>query len=385
MTIELLFPTLPPALDGIGDYTVHLATALQSSPHRVLIRSGRGPSEVPNVEVVGGYDFGSWSGLRRLTADIEAARPDWVVLQYNPFSYGRWGFNPMLPLALWNMRKKPDSPRLAVMVHEAFAPVISWQFGVMTTWQRLQFYALGRMADLLFLSISPWAVRFDSWFPSTPVHHLPVGSNMPRVAADSSLVRDQYEINANDVVLGIFGSAHPSRLLSFVGSAVDAVAAVRPAQVLYVGAAGHTVGQALGEKAPFIDAGPLPGKDVSRAFAAMDLYLAPFHEGVSTRRGSFMAGLQHGIPSLSTYGAHTDPILLDRNGSAFVLVPDDDPEAFATAALDLSNEDQMRKAVGTAGRTFFDEHFSWSTIAQNMGHLLSKEAALSNSRPPLIH
>lgn len=366
MTLDLLFPTLPPALDGIGDHTVRLADAL-APLCTVRIRTGAEPAHGPDgVATRSGYNFESREGLRRLMDDLRHDAPNWVVLQYNPFSYGRWGWNPYLPHALWQLRTAAPAIRLAVVVHEPFVPAHSWQFAVMATWQRLQFWTLGRLADVAFFSIAPWAMRFATWFPTTVVHHLPVGSNIPNVGAVPAVSRSAFDLPDDALVLGVFGSAHPSRLLPFVREAAHTIQRQQPVHVLYVGAAGDTVREHLGPDVPLTDTGPLPAVDVSRAFAAMDLYLAPFRKGVSTRRGSFLPGLQHGIPSLSTWGVHTDAMLLAQNDAAFALTPDDDPAAFATVAARLAADAKRRDRMGAAGRRFFDRHFRWSTLADRL-------------------
>src|SRR5207244_1468495 len=103
---------------------------------------------------------------------VEADRPDWVLLQYNPFSYGRWGLNPYLPLVMWRLRRRCPETRFALLVHEPFVPITSWKFAIETVWQRWQLWLLGQNADLIFFSIEPWAQRFRSWFPHKPVLHL---------------------------------------------------------------------------------------------------------------------------------------------------------------------------------------------------------------------
>jgi glycosyltransferase involved in cell wall biosynthesis len=337
---------------------------------------------VPGVDVITGYDYTSRAGLQKVVRDVVESRSDWVVLQYNPFSYGRWGLNLALAPALSKMREHRNAPRLAVMVHEPFVPIMHWRFALMSIWQRPQFRALGRAADQLFFSISPWADQFASWFPNTPVHHLPVGSNMPAVGADGGAVRAAYGIDPDAFVIGVFGSAHPSRLLSFVGAAVHAVARIRPVHVLYVGGAGPAIAEAVGTDVPMTDAGKLDPSDVSRTFAAMDLYLAPFRKGVSTRRGSFMTGLQHGVASISTHGIHTDAMLREVDGHAVALAPDDAPNAYAIRARDLAEDDTRRRALGVAGQDLFESAFTWERIAERITSHLEESHGL-NAREAL--
>ena len=367
MKVHLVFPVLPPTLDGIGDYTARLATELAARQQDVKILTAQAAfDEVRGTAVEQAFSVQPLQATTQLLDAVQRDPPDWLVVQYNPFSYGRWGLNPFLPLALRRLKQLHPRMHLAVMVHEPFVPVEGWSTALMTTWQRAQLWALGRSADLLFFSIAPWAERFQRWFPEAPVHHLPVSSNVPRASGSRMAARREIGLAEDDFVMGIFGSAHPSRLLHFIRAATEAVQAEgRALRLLYVGAAGARMREALGD-APLIDAGPLPAADVSRHFAAMDLYLAPFRKGVSTRRGSFMVGLQHGVATVSTHGVHTDAALLAEEGSAFLLTPDDDPDGYSRCALALARNQAYRNRVGEAGEAFFRTFFSWPRVAETL-------------------
>ncbi len=371
MKITLVFPVLPPEIDGIGDHTAHLAEELGSECDVSILTAAQSPTPIPGVRINTAFHNDARTGIRGIVDPIANTQPDWLVLQYNPFSYGTWGFNPYLISSLRTALQKSPSTKLAVIVHEPFLPLDSWRWAVMTTWQRWQFWALGRMADTLFFSTAPWAERFQRWFPGTPVHHLPVGSNIPDITTDRARMRKELNVAPDTFLLGVFGSGHPSRLLHFVRAATKRLHTLDPSvKVLYVGTAGQKVTAAL-DSVPVIDAGPLPAEDVAHHFSAMDLYLAPFRKGVSTRRGSFLAGLQQGVATISTDGIHTDPSLRDANGSAFLLCPDDEPHSYADLAVELFQDDARRASVAQAGAQLFSSSYTWKTLSTRFLQLLS--------------
>jgi len=372
MTLALVFPVLPPAIDGIGAYTARLAEALATTAEVSIYTAAKTATIAPSVRVVpDAFSVDAPSGIRRLRSEIHRMPPDWLVVQYNPFSYGRWGYNPNLPHLLYRLRRECPTLRIAVMVHEPFVPVDRWQWALMTTWQRAQLWALGRTADTVFFSTAPWSQRFRSWFPNTLVSHLPVGSNIPRTHVDRSASRSALGYEPDDLVVGIFGSGHFSRLLDFAHAGIDALQSARSnARVLYVGPAGPKVRAAL-PTVPVHDAGALPDSEVSRHFAAMDLYLAPFRKGASTRRGSLLVGLQHGIPSVSTYGAHTDDLFYREAETSLLMAPDDRPDVYAQQVMRLGRDPALRAKIGLGGRRLFDSTFTWSSIAGRMMKTLS--------------
>jgi hypothetical protein len=198
------------------------------------------------------------------------------------------------------------STRVAVMAHETFVPPQGLKFRVMRTYQKDQLRRLGHGADLLFFSIECWAKEFQGWFPRIPVRHLPVGSNMAIAQIKPEEARRRLGIAPGTAVIGLFGQAHPSRMLDWVGAALQAARKVQPDTVLlYVGPHEAEVRRFTGD-ARIIAGGPFEPDEVSRRFAAMDIYLTPFLDGASSRRTSLMTGLQHGIATVSTRSGHTD-------------------------------------------------------------------------------
>lgn len=367
MRIDIAFPVLPPTLNGIGDYTAHLAAALAEQDHDVRILTAQSQTApIPGVQVLDAFDASSRQGIRALPDAVAAPPPDWFVLQYNPFSYGRWGLNLSLPSTLRDIRHRCPDIRIALMVHEPFVPIESWRFALFTTWQRWQLWQLGRAADAVFVSIAPWVDRFEGWFPHTPVRVLPVGSNIPVAASDRSALRERLGLAPDTLVCGVFGSAHESRDLSLLRPALRHLLQTGvDVSVLYVGTAGPTL-RSLLHDVPFHDAGPLPADDVSRHVAAMDLFLAPFRDGVSTRRGSFMVGLQHGCPTITTTGPDTDAVLREAAGTAFLAASPGAPSGFARQVERLAANAAVRRRVGQAGSDLYFTTYDWPHIATRL-------------------
>jgi len=378
--LDIVFPAFPPSLDGIGDHTALLAQALAPHTKIRVLTAERDPRTPKDIEVLSAFSIPPAHGIFALKDVLAEDTPDWLLVQYNPFSYGRWGLNPSLPFVLWQIQRQDWAPRLAVMVHEPFVPGNRWQEFPMATWQRSQLWALAQLADVVFFSIAPWAQTFQRWFPDTPVHHLPVSSNIPRVQITPAAARDARGIPSDVFVIGLFGSAHPSRLLHFVKEAAQRIQEqIGSTLVLYVGNAGDTVRQEISD-IPVLDSGPLPAAEVSRCFSCMDLYLAPFRKGVSTRRGSFMTGIQHGIPTVTTEGIHTDALLREEAGRALILTPDNDPQAFSQAALNVALDPTLRDRMGQTASDFFERNFSWNRIAHRLLHCIHETEGLSENR-----
>jgi len=373
--VDIVFPVLPPSLDGIGDYTARFAEAL-TEHCAVRIHTAQSDfAPILGVEICSSFSLKQPWGIRRLVDAVCTSPPDWLLIQFNQFSYGRWGFNPFLPLTLRAIKQEHPDIRIAWMAHEDFVPVTSWKFAIMTLWQRWQFWMLGRQADLIFFSIDPWVQKYTTWFPDTPVRHLPVGSNIPYLGLSRAVARKQVGIDENSFVAGVFGTLGASRMVSFIHRAASALYKRSDNfVVLYVGPDGDVLQNALGS-IPVIDAGRLPAEEVSAHLSAMDVHLAPYIDGVSTRRGSFMAGIQHGVASVSTDGELTDQVLRDATGDALLLAPVDRPNLFAEKSLAFSAHPERRTQIALKGQSLYDTSFSFEVTASRFAHSIEEVMA----------
>jgi hypothetical protein len=123
---------------------------------------------------------------------------------------------------------------------------------------------------------------------------------LPFCALTKKEARAQLGFPADAILLGVFGSAHGSKMVNWVGSVARAVSHRFPrASVVYIGQDGRRLRDACAG-VPLIDRGLLPAAEAAAGIRAMDLLLAPFSDGISTRRTSAMSALQHGVPVCST-------------------------------------------------------------------------------------
>ena len=372
LKIHIIAAALPPLLDGIGDYTACLAAELAKSATVTILTGVPSPTPIPGVRIETVFSADNPASIKGIVDFVKTNPPDWVLLQYNPFSYGRWGLNLHLPEAMRRLRRVAPGIKLAVMVHEPFVPIITPQFAVMATWQRWQLWRLGTSADLVFFSIDPWAQRFQKWFPSKPVVHLPVGSNIPRVPITRTEARTRLGITDETVVLGLFGTATSGRMLDRVQASLAALrSAGIPSLLLYIGPHKAAICAALGSENILAD-GPFPAEEVSRRLSAIDICLAAYIDGVSTRRGAFMAALQHGLATVATRGPLTDNLLEHEDGQSFLLADVNAPEQFQAEVLRLAKDSALRNQIGQAGQRLYMKEFAWASV------VCKTQATLSN-------
>lgn len=371
MKIALLSSGFPPDLDGIGDNTWWTARQLAADGHDVTAYTSIGKERItpPGAKVVPFFDPANHAGIAGLPAVLrEHGRPDWLITQYNPFGYGRRGYCPLLPKMLSELRRNEDI-RMALFFHETMVPPWPWKFTIMRLWQAPIFGEMCRLADVGFVSTTRWLPQVRRARKDLPCHHVTIGSNAAFCDVSRSEARAPFGLADDVPVLGIFGQAHVSRLLDWVGEAARRLSAELPgAVILYVGPDGGAMRQAC---APLsvIDAGIQPSETIGRSFRAMDLLLSPFIDGLSTRRSSVSSVMQHGIPVATTRRKWTDR-LFDEAPDSLLLSRADSAAEFAEEVSDWWKSRRF-SSPDPALAAFHREHFSWESIAGNIAKALA--------------
>lgn len=346
------------AIDAIRDYTSHLSVALANAAPDLAIRTAFGARENSwQVTDVRTGAVATASGFQEAVADAA-----WVIIQYNPFSYGRWGIAPWLPCRLLQLRQR-SATRVALMCHEAYMPLRSAKYAVMGFPQRLQIAALAAVSDVALAPSTTRARQIRRWCPRTPVTQVPVGSNLPDARADRDAARHRLGIAEGQILVAAFGRGHPSRQLGHVARAIDEIAAACPVFVLNLGAGAPDLDVA--SEIVVLKPGVLDAADLASYLAAADLCLLPYDDGASTRRTTLVAALQQQLCVITTDGHATDSLLREASDSIRLVTPNS-AESFAAAAVELALDPTARAERGRRGRALFERAFAWESIATRM-------------------
>jgi glycosyltransferase involved in cell wall biosynthesis len=353
-------------VDAIRDHTFRLARAIRDLGVTADICLRRAD--------------GTWF-LHERHAVVSAPQPfrialgtyDAVILQYNPFMYGRWGFAPWLPLRLTELRRTSGRTRIALMVHEPYVPMANFRWVLMGMWQRAQLEAARLSCDIVFASIESWTRVLQTRRPFRPAVHLPVGSNLPDRRDARATTRQRLQLGKGDIVLASLSTGPAGRLLQYTVPAANALAKQADNVVLLHLGAGAADLRGLIDSVRIHQPGRLPAGELASWLSAADLFLAPFVDGVSTRRTSVMAALQHELPVVGTAGRLTDTVLAGAT-DALVLVPVDRPDLFADAVVDLARRREDAGRLGRAGRALYESRFDWPVVAARLLDGLDKTA-----------
>ncbi len=333
MKLALLTPNYPPKFCGVGDHSYHLNKHLTDLGHDVTVFTNETSAE-PNLQPL--TSFGS----------KHPKEFDLVILQYTPYLYSdRWGRSTLADLMV------PWKNKFLFFAHELHYP---WQVSFAGTFLSFQHRRLFRKLQTLakhtiFCLEKPISdPTKESW--------LPVGSNILPIASVTTV----------DSMVIHFGGAHPTHeynLLNEVGKRLKNSFETFDA-IPCIGVTENDL-KKFGDL-PFLKPlGKLSSAEVSKYLNGSKVVLSPFLDGVSTRRGSFMAGLVHGKPVITNLGYSSNPTV---PWSRISRLSEHTAESFSAATLELLRQPADREQLGQQALKYYNEHFDWKVIADKLSN-----------------
>lgn len=355
----------PPVMGGVADFTGAVAAALSAAGESVHVWAPR-PAGVGGAatvhEIAGAYRVTS---LRALDRALDACRrPRRLFVQWVPHGYGYKSLN--VPFCLWVRHRARRGDSLDLMVHEPFLPFdrtrVRQNVGALV--HRAMLAILLSAADRVWVSTPSFLPEVRRFGPRRGVEYawLPIPSPVTPVAEGEARALAR-ELGSG--VVGYFGTAN--RLVArCLGDTMEQVASRRPdVRFALVGAGTDGFARELAGSRPavassILTAGPRSAVDVSRLIQCCDLFLQPYPDGVSTRRTTMMALLQHGRAVVTNAGPRTEPLW--SRSDAVRLVESAGPAALAEAVVDLIADPAGRGRLADRARMLYDSTFALAHV-----------------------
>jgi glycosyltransferase involved in cell wall biosynthesis len=359
----------PPQTGGVSDYTYAVAGGLAGEGDEVHVWCPQHASRTPDLEGVTAH-----RELGRLTpSDLGRAgdmldrfpAPRRIMVQWVPHGYGYGSMN--LGFCWWlRNRVMRHGDRVEIMLHEPFLPFRAGSFrqSAAALVHRLMTVVLLRSTERVWMSIPGWESR---WRPyalgrNIPFQWLPVPSGIPVYDNPAAVeaVRSKLAPGA-EFLIGHFGTFGPP-VTGLLAPILLALAAEPVSQrVLLMGRGSEEFREALIQETPkmaeFIEAtGPLPAEDLSLHVAACDILIQPYPDGVSSRRTSFMAGICHGKPVVTTTGQLTEDCWAASGVVPIAQVGD--VNQFVGLVDALRDHPAERHRLGQAARILYNDRFN---------------------------
>lgn len=395
---HLITGEYPPGPGGVADYTAHLAAALAGGGARVDVWTTRGPGTAAVAEddadsgVAVHRPVGGWlsADLVRLGEALNAfPAPRRLLVQYAPSVWGCKGLN--LAFCRWLVRRRECGDDVRVMFHEVWYPL--QLIDKPTRW----LLALGQrlMARTVMDACSSAYVSIPAWEPllraserggrqRAPVTWLPVPSNISVADDEVAVAALKHRLAPRgELLVGCFGT-FGTMIEAMIVEVLPRVLGTHPDRVgLLLGRGGDRVAARLAAEHPELAgrlraAGDLPPAALSHHVQACDLLVQPYPDGLSSRRTSLMAGLAHGVATVSNLGRLSEPIW--AQSGAVALAPAPDAEALARAVEPLLASPETRLALGAAARETYRKHFAVEQVVKILlGSPAQKSAVVEDS------
>jgi glycosyltransferase involved in cell wall biosynthesis len=357
--VAILCPWVPPERSAVTQYVLQLAAGLSERAAVHVVWMGAG-EDVPGAARTWRIEARGLRALPEVLATLTEIGADRVVLQYSPYLWSASGFDlagPLLCLALRARGLAAD-----VMWHELWIPVIPRPVALLRRLaQRIGAGVIGRasrrsivtsrerLSELGEVAGRGARLAFVPMCSLVPV--------APLAEGEREAVRRELGLAADELALILFGFDHDSRPTSGLVAMHRALAdaGVR-SRLVVIGTARVPEADAAMDRW-ILYLGFKPAREVSRLMTAGDVFLAPFVDGVSTRRTSVAAALAHGLPVVTTTGEHTDAAVF-HDGVMALSRPGDDG-AFAASVVELARSPARRRSLAEAGASLFERELSW--------------------------
>jgi hypothetical protein len=326
MNIAFICGSLEPGKDGVGDYTRRLASALIERGNAITIiafndryvsETVTGQQESDGIKI----DIVRLSARDAITEKLNVAdkvikefRPDWISLQYVPFSYQKKG----LPWQLGNQLKSISKGiSWHIMFHELWCgmnPAASVKEKILGYGQKNVLKKLVRSLkpSKIFTNINSYGKRLNN-YGITPVKVVPIFGNIPLNSSPPDNVWQSFiadnNINAlinaenNVLLVGFFGAVYPceglDELMVNIQSAANNLK--KRLLILFIGHGNRE--QVINHFGDIITSeiknlGALDFPLLNKVFSLIDISVVTTPSDGMNKSGSAIAWIERGVPVL---------------------------------------------------------------------------------------
>ena len=371
MNIGIVTGEYPPMKGGVGDYTRILALHLTTNNHKVQVITDQRCLHPKNYadehEVIANISR-RWSWLdlwriRKTTSDL-----DILCIQYQAAAYGSMSipihFLPYITI-----------PPTVTTFHDLEQPYLFPKAGRL---RKKAIWQMARESDGIITTNSEDYHVCANQLKLPLLAEIPIGSNISYNSTNTfskTKFRAKYGIGKDELVIGYFGLMNRSKGGKTL---IQALAALHSkglsARLLLIGELigstdttnsnyyleANDLAHNLGVEKHIVKTGYLDPLTTSSALLSCDLMVMPYSDGASFRRGSLLACITHGCPTITTNPKSDNKRL--QHETNIMLVPPDDPSSIVAAIRRLHEDAALRNGIGLAAMSL-SKDFEWQVIA----------------------
>ena len=348
MQVILLLGARDTPVDGVDDYCRLLSNSLAQTGVKIAVE------RFPWREVGWLRAFlWLWKSSRNWTG--------WIVLQYTALQWSDHGIPVNLPSVFAILRLR--GLRRAIVFHDANPYPVRKPFDrIRRAIQVFVMHWICSGADRVITTIDAKSMPWLGEFREKSVC-IPVGANIP--AANR---RQSHRSSNGRKAVAVFSLTPGATLVPEAETIARVVSAAARRngglRLVVLGRNSHEAEETLksslnGSDVELRVLGLLPPKDIAEEIAACDALLF-VREGVSSRRGSAIAGIMQGLPIVAYQGPETAFPITE---AGLALAPEGDREALAAVLSGVIADDELRSRLSGRSILARDRYFSWDSVA----------------------
>ena len=349
MNIALLLADFRPNYCGVSDYCVGLASDFNKHGHNaIIVEVGKNFNCFQVFEVMGdmpilqeeyeGFDF--------------LSRFDHVLVQYTPFMFSKSWFDKRFRIVRLARRISKFNSQVVVTLHEAYEfHGRSVKALILAYIINLEILGLSVYSNFFVTSSETLLNKYKNKKYFCNIFWLPISSNFQRWQTG----RSKHLPRPSENGICIFGGGNNLRYaFKHVLFLQDYLTQINlKFQWMVLGAVDKDLLDQLYQPIVY---GPLVANDVSDVLLSAKVFVMPNAHGVSLKRTTLMAAMQHGLPVVGTDGLMTDPLLRTIDGVKLFKI--DDYSSFCEAVESILSDDVRSRKLGTSNAHDYQQYFS---------------------------
>ena len=344
--------------DAVAEYCQYLGEALQVEGIALeLVR-------------VAWNETGWRAALRDLQGHARAWRGRWVLVQYTTLAWSERGF-PQKILGVLRVLRDAGA-RVAMVYHDPLPFPGRRVIDKLRAWiqTRVMREAL-EASELGVFTVPPSKI---GWIGKSRVRiaFIPVGANLVNPERAWAARAEAKNPVPAVVVYGITGGEGGKGEIAAIAEALQTVTErIGQVRLVAIGRNSDTAEQALrdairNQPVEVSALGVLPAEEVVGHMAKCDVMLF-VRGGISTRRGSAIAGIACGLPVVALEGPETGEAITE---AGVLFANPKNERGIGEALLRILNDRECREALAEKSRRAQERYFSWNAIAGSYARAL---------------
>jgi glycosyltransferase involved in cell wall biosynthesis len=347
--------------DALEDYCNWLKRALERQDQ---------PMEVLRVP----WATNGWpSGLAWTWREAKNWNGRWILLQFTALGWSKRGFPIGAAIIIWIARQR--GAKCAIVFHDAL-PYSAPRF-VDRIRRAVQLWVMRALYRLALHSFMTVPVENVAWLPTpaAKAEFIPIAANLSGTlvtSADNNPIRSENSLKT----VAVFGVTGPPQLqpeVELIAEIVrEAAEKLNAIKLLVLGRNAQQAEPPLraalaGTKVGLEVHGVLPADEIERRLSESDVLLF-LRGGISSRRGSALAGIACGLPVVAFEGPETGFPVTE---AGVILTREGDRTALADNLARVLSDDALRNDLHRRSLEAREKYFSWNVIARKFLQVLN--------------